>query len=188
VRWVLGSALMALLMTQGGCNRGLARDHAPDFGGTWDITYDDSMRVELRIGERALRADVPLTGGPVTFADGGTDLAFEVDCTRPELVCPAEVWPRELALETTPGELDGDGVQLTRMLTGEGSGPCAARPGSVLTGEVLATTSESAVSPEAVAVTAGRIRVRVPAACVASGALPPGAEAVLSTGYTAAKR
>jgi len=182
---LLGCSLLALA-----CDRGLAGPLAPDFTGTWDVTYDDSIAVEVqRADTEPLRGRVGEQGGPLAFSDAGAGLALEVDCARPDLVCPSEVWPRELSLQRAPGKLDDDGAQLAQPLEGLGTGPCAARPGSYATGELLTTSSTHAVQTEAVAIAGGRMRVVVTAACVAPrGTLPPDTEVVLISGFTAAKR
>jgi hypothetical protein len=187
----LGSAALsvALVCASAGCERTLASDSAPDFAGVWDVTYDDSIQVELRQGNQSLRAEVGDQGGAVSFGgDAGEGLALDVDCADEQVLCPSEVWPHELHLETAPGRLVDDGAQLVRSLSA-GKGACALKPGSVLTGEVLTTASELSMRPEALALTSGRIHVRFDAACFASGrALASAAEVILSVGYTAAKR
>ncbi len=171
------------------CDKSFAGSLSPDFSGMWDVTYDDAMAIEVRVGEERLRANISDEGGPVAFRDGGTEIAFDVDCARPELVCPSEVWPRELPLKGVPGRLDDEGVQLARPLTSQGRGACQARPGSMLTGEVMSTRSSDSVRSQAVAVSSGRMTIIVDRSCFAPDAeLPPGAEVALSIGYTAAKR
>jgi hypothetical protein len=174
-----------------GCEKGFAGGLAPDFSGTWDVTYDDSIQVEVQLGELELHEQLAESGGQLSFHDAGLadTLALEVDCTRNELVCPSEVWPRELSLKSPPGKLDHDGEQLVQPLEGRGNGRCSARPGSLITGEVMNVASAHAVRAEAVALSSGRVRMVLDAACFAPrSGLPAGAQVVLSTGFTAAKR
>lgn len=183
--------LLAFLCAAGavGCGKGLAGALTPDFSGVWDLTYDDSIDVELRIGDRTMRGTLGAQGGSLAFEEANESVDLEVDCARPELVCPAEVWPRELHLAKPPGKLDQDGTQLAQPIQGLGAGPCAMLAGSIITGEVMSLATARAVRQEAVAVTAGRIGVVVPGACLGARAgLPADALVILSTGYTAAKR
>jgi hypothetical protein len=68
--------------------------------GAWNIAYDDSFTVKVTLGAGAARREymrtVSATGGtfqvPLT-PDGSEMLTFDLDCTRPEVVCPSEVWP-----------------------------------------------------------------------------------------------
>lgn len=181
---------LALVLSLAGCERGIADALTPDFHGTWDVTYDDAIAVEVALDPEApLEGEVSEEGGQLAFGDAGVALQLDIDCSRPELVCPAEVWPRELTLSRAPGRLDDDGMQLSEVLRGKGNGRCLTRPGSIVTGEVVTTSSPSDVRPQAVALTSGRVRIVVDAACVAPHAgLPSGTELALSTGFTAAKR
>ena len=182
--------LLGLALWTAGCERGIADALAPDFRGTWDVTYDDAIAVEVALDpESPLEGEVSEEGGQLALGDGGVLLELDIDCSRPELVCPAEVWPRELTLSGPPGRLDDDGMQLSEVLRGKGSGRCMTRPGSIVTGEVVTTSSPSDVRTQAVAVTSGRMRIVVDASCIAPHAgLPSGTELALSTGFTAAKR
>ncbi|MCB9658413.1 MAG: hypothetical protein H6726_12260 [Sandaracinaceae bacterium] len=107
-RWlsrVVASSLVVacaplLLGAEGDCGPAFARDPAPDMSGAWNIAYDDSFTVKVTIGAGAARREymrtVSATGGtfqvPLT-PDGSDMLTFDLDCTRPEVVCPSEVWP-----------------------------------------------------------------------------------------------
>jgi hypothetical protein len=179
----------ALLASLAGCDKGIAGGLAPDFHGVWDVTYDDSVRVEFALGEQQLSTRVEEVGGLVSVRDAGFALDFEVDCTRPELVCPSEVWPRELSLKAPPGKLDREGVQLMQPVLGAGSGRCASKPGSLVTGEIMSVASAHSIRAEAVALTAGRVSVVVDAACFAPHAgMAAGTLVTLTSGFTAAKR
>ena len=85
---------------EGDCGPAFARDPAPDMSGAWNISYDDEFTVKVTLGAGAARREytrtVSATGGtfqvPLT-PDGSEMLTFDLDCTRPEVVCPSEVWP-----------------------------------------------------------------------------------------------
>jgi len=182
--------LIGLALLAAACERGSADGLTPDFRGTWDVTYDDSITVEVAVDpESPLHGEVGDEGGQLGFGDAGLPLQLDIDCSRPELVCPTEIWPRELTLDQPPGRLDDDGAQLSDVLRGKGGGRCVTRPGSVVTGEVVTSSGASDVRPQAVALTSGRMRVVVDVACIAPHAgFPSGTELALSTGFTAAKR
>lgn len=185
--WLLGVALS--VSCSAGCGRSAARGSSPDFAGEWDVTFDDSMGLELRLGGQVQRTRLAETGGAFALRDAGAGLELEVDCTRPELVCPGEVWPRELVLTQAPGRVDDEGLQLTRAIAGEGRGRCASLAGSSIMAELATVTATDAVRQEAVALTSGHVLMLYDAGCFAPFAgLPEGAQVVLTTGFTAAKR
>jgi hypothetical protein len=187
--WISALSLCFLLLAVGCDKARSSAPPAPNFAGTWDVTFDDGVDVELRIGEQVLRGRVEGSAGSIEFRDAGRELVLQLDCSAPDLVCPSEVLARELTLDKPPGTLDADAVQLARPLAGLGSGACDARPGSFLTGEVLSSPGVNAKGIEAVALTSGRATILVDAQCLAPKAgLPKGSQVYLSTGFTAAKR
>lgn len=189
VRLLAGLCLLAVLASLSGCGKGIAGGLTPDFAGVWDVTYDDAVEVAFTLGEQHVSSRVDEVGGQVSVRDAGVALDLEVDCTRPELVCPSEVWPRELSLRKPPGKVDREGLQLAQPIEGAGFGRCTSKPGSHVSGEVMSIASAHSIRPEAVALTAGRVSVVVDASCFAPHAgLPAGTLVTLSAGYTAAKR
>ncbi|MET0287200.1 MAG: hypothetical protein ABW352_22135 [Polyangiales bacterium] len=181
--------LLALCALAAGCDRTAASGLSPDFAGEWDVTYDDSMRFELRMGGQVQRAELEEAGGQFALRDAGMGLEIDVDCARPELVCPSEVWPRELALTQAPGQVDAEGMQLSHAIAGQGTGRCTSLAGSTIVGEVASVTKPDSVRQEAVALTNGRVFALYDAACFAPFAgLPAGTQVALSAGFTAAKR
>jgi hypothetical protein len=181
--------MLALGALGAGCGKTAASDLGPDFAGTWDVTYDDALDFELRLPGQVQRAQLGELGGQFSLRDAGAGMELDVDCTRPELVCPAEVWPRELQLEQALGHVDADGLQLARAIAGQGRGRCVTQPGSSITGEVATLAKPDSVRLEALAVTNGRITTVHDASCFAPfSGLPAGAQVVLRTGFTAAKR
>jgi len=187
VAWLL----LALPVVVAGCDKARSRaPSVPNFAGTWDVTFDDALDVQLQIGSETVRARLAESGGTLEFGDGGAEHSLAIDCTASDLVCPAEAMPRELTTQQPLGTLDADAVQLAKPLEGLGRGSCRARPGSFMTGEVISTPgSDTRAAPEAVAVTSGRATVIVDASCFGSKlALPAGTEVFISSGFTAAKR
>jgi hypothetical protein len=183
------SSLFLLLALGAGCGKTAASDLSPDFAGNWDVTYDDSIAFELRLPGQVQRAQLEELGGQFSVRDAGVGLEIDVDCTRPELVCPAEVWKRELTLTQAPGHVDDEGLQLAHVIEHQGRGRCESQAGSTIVAEVSLVTKPDSVRQEAVALTNGRITTVHDASCFAPFAgLPSGAQVVLSTGFTAAKR
>ncbi|MGE0545607.1 MAG: hypothetical protein AB7O24_19645 [Kofleriaceae bacterium] len=72
---------------------------APDVRGTWDITYDDMIGVEVKIGGAVYNALLGTAGGAVTINHAGTPYTFDLACARPEIVCPSEAWPDQVVIE-----------------------------------------------------------------------------------------
>jgi len=79
---------------------------APDVTGDWAITYDDRIAVEVDIGGAHYEQDVPATGGTIEIVHDGRTIDFDLDCARPEVVCPSEAWPDEVAIEQRNVELE----------------------------------------------------------------------------------
>lgn len=92
-------ALPALGGAQGdGCSSN-SRSPAPDTTGSWDITYDDMLDVEIRIGGAVYNETLVAAGGVINITHDGQDLSFDLDCARPEVVCPSEGWPETVSIE-----------------------------------------------------------------------------------------
>lgn len=185
----LALALCCMLGLAAGCSTASGSASSPDIKGDWDVTYDDTMRLELRVGGLVQRDELGEQGGQLSLRDAGAGLDIDIDCTRPDVVCPSEVWPRELTLAQAPGRIDDEGLQLSSVITGAGNGRCVSQPGSTIASEIVTVTHPEATRHEAVALTNGRIVTVFDATCFAPLAgLPAGAQVVLSTGFTAAKR
>lgn len=96
---IAGCAPLAM-GARGGCGGPLtSTDPAPDVGGTWGVTYDDTLAVEVTIGGATYDATIPASGGMVHVEHGGVGFDFMLDCSRPEVVCPSEAWPSEVTIE-----------------------------------------------------------------------------------------
>jgi hypothetical protein len=93
---------LALPFTMGASGDGCAassRSPAPDVAGTWAITYDDTIDVRITIGGSTYDETLGANGGAFTITHDGQPLTFELDCARPDVLCPTEVWPSEVYVE-----------------------------------------------------------------------------------------
>jgi hypothetical protein len=81
-----------------GCAAG-STSPAPDVRGTWDVTYDDKIDVEVKIGGAVYNAQLGAAGGVFTITHQGQPYTFNLDCSRPEIVCPSEAWPHSVVVE-----------------------------------------------------------------------------------------
>jgi hypothetical protein len=95
----LVSMLPLAMGAQGdGCAAG-SKSPAPDVRGTWGITYDDTIGVEVKIGGAVYNAELGAAGGQVTINHQGKPYTFSLACARPEIVCPSEAWPSRVLVE-----------------------------------------------------------------------------------------
>ena len=72
---------------------------APDVRGTWGITYDDTIGVEVKIGGAVYNAELGAAGGSFTINHDGQPYTFNLDCARADVVCPSEAWPKSVVIE-----------------------------------------------------------------------------------------
>jgi hypothetical protein len=96
---MFGLTLPAVMGAKGDGCAASSRSPAPDVTGTWNITYDDTIEVEVRIGDAVYTGSVPATGGMVTVVHQGKNISFDLDCARPEVLCPSEAWPKTITAE-----------------------------------------------------------------------------------------
>ncbi len=96
--FVLGLLPLAMAAKGDGCASNSKSD-APDVSGTWDMTYDDSLDVTIRIGGEVYDAQLGAAGGIIEITHDGQPLKFDLDCERPEVVCPSEAWPETVEIE-----------------------------------------------------------------------------------------
>ncbi len=82
----------------GGCSFNSTTD-APDVAGNWGITYGATMEVDVKVGGSTYHQSLTPTGGTFSFMHQGAPFSFNVDCSRPEVVCPSEVWPTQVAVD-----------------------------------------------------------------------------------------
>lgn len=76
-----------------------SRSPAPDVEGWWDVTYDDLLDVEIKIGAATYTRELGPQGGVLTITHDGRPLTFDLACARPEILCPSEAWPRQILAE-----------------------------------------------------------------------------------------
>jgi hypothetical protein len=81
-----------------GCAAG-STSPAPDVQGTWDVSYDDTIGVEVKIGGAVYDSQLGAGGGSFTIDHDGKPYTFDLDCTRPDIVCPSEAWPSQVVVE-----------------------------------------------------------------------------------------
>lgn len=72
---------------------------APDVNGVWEVTYDDQLDVEVTIGGSVYTAELGAAGGVVRITHDGQPLEFDLDCERPDILCPSEAWPETVTAE-----------------------------------------------------------------------------------------
>jgi hypothetical protein len=147
-------ALPSLMGARGdGCAAG-SKSPAPDVTGSWRIQYDDTIGVEVVIGGSVYSAQLPANGGTFTIVHQGQSLPFTLDCTRPDVLCPSEVWPAQVEIEqrnlqaehqmivTLPmHECTGQTVLADRDTCGDGTSNPDCDP--VCTGEVVVREHEA---------------------------------------------
>ncbi len=81
-----------------GCAAG-SDSPAPDVRGTWDLAYDDTIGVEVKLGGAVYTAELGAGGGAFTIEHQGRSYPFSLDCARPEVLCPSEAWPEQAVIE-----------------------------------------------------------------------------------------
>jgi len=81
-----------------GCAAG-SSSPAPDVRGTWAITYDNTIGVEVKIGGAVYNAELGAGGGNFTINHAGKPYTFDLDCARADVVCPSEAWPDQVLIE-----------------------------------------------------------------------------------------
>lgn len=82
-----------------GCGAIFSESDAPDFEGTWDVEYDDALEVEITLGAAVYTETIGLQGGTIEIEHEGQPLSFDLDCEKPEVACPSEVWPETFDAE-----------------------------------------------------------------------------------------
>ncbi len=103
---VLFIALPLLGGAQGDGCAANSRSPAPDVTGSWDITYDDVLGVKITIGGSVYTTELGAQGGTFTIDHNGTPLTFDLDCSRPEILCPSEAWPGTVSVEQRNTQLE----------------------------------------------------------------------------------
>lgn len=95
-----GTLALPLLLGADGCGGSFgSTEAAPEVAGAWDVAYADRFQVEVTLGGAHYAASVPTEGGVVHVDHGGVGFDFEIDCSRPEVICPSEVWPERVTID-----------------------------------------------------------------------------------------
>ena len=89
----LMAAVSPLLGGANGCGPVFSNTPAPDMTGVWDVAYENDLDVVIRLGGSVYTATVGAQGGVVVIDHDGQPITFDLDCDRPEVICPSEVWP-----------------------------------------------------------------------------------------------
>lgn len=97
---LLISGMPFVMGAKGGCGGAYSStDPAPDVSGNWSVAYDDSMTIDVNIGGAVYHQTLSGSGGTFTINHQGTPITFNIDCSRPEVVCPSEVWPSMVSID-----------------------------------------------------------------------------------------
>ena len=97
--YLMVPVLPLMMGAQGdGCAAG-STSPAPDVRGTWNVSYDDTIGVEVKIGGAVYNAELGAAGGSFTINHDGQPYTFDLDCSRPDIVCPSEAWPQAVVVE-----------------------------------------------------------------------------------------
>ena len=100
LRLALVALPLPLLMgAQGDGCAANSQSPAPDVRGTWGITYDDTIGIEVKIGGAVYHSELGAGGGQFTINHQGKPYTFNLDCARADVVCPSEAWPTRVVIE-----------------------------------------------------------------------------------------
>lgn len=89
---ICGGSVPLLSGADGGCAF-TSTDPAPNVTGKWAITYENTVTVKVNIGGSVYTQTLTGNGGSFSVMHQGKPYSFNLDCARPEVVCPSEVWP-----------------------------------------------------------------------------------------------
>lgn len=82
-----------------GCGSLWSKSEAPDMAGSYSVTYEDEVAVEIAIGGAVYTAEIGAQGGAVEITHEGQPIVFDLDCSRDEVVCPSEAFPATVEAE-----------------------------------------------------------------------------------------
>ena len=96
-------AVALLCMAPGRCGTSaegfFSGDPAPDLRGSWQVTYDNAIGVEINVGGSTYAGTIAGSSGTVSFTHDGTPFQLDLDCSRPWIRCPAEIFPATVSFE-----------------------------------------------------------------------------------------
>ncbi len=93
------AALPLLMGARGDGCAANSRSPAPDVTGEWAVDYDDTLGIEVNIGGSTYSDELGPGGGVFTVVHDGQPISFDLDCDRPEVLCPSEAWPTTVYAE-----------------------------------------------------------------------------------------
>ncbi len=99
VPFTLAALILGMLMLMGNAGDGCAVNSttpAPNVNGQWTITYDNMLNVEVDIGASVSTAQLGPQGGTFSVTYQGQQIDFNLDCTRPDVICPSQAWPQSV--------------------------------------------------------------------------------------------
>jgi len=96
---LISSTLPFLTAAKGDGCAASSRSPAPDVSGSWNVSYDDQIGVEVTIGGSVYTTELGPHGGAFTITHGGRPITFDLDCDRPDVLCPSEAWPTTVEVE-----------------------------------------------------------------------------------------
>jgi hypothetical protein len=96
---MVSAAIPFAMGAKGGCGPIDSTEAAPDVTGNWAVQYDSTMTIDVTIEGAVYHQTLPAAGGMVAITHKGVPLTFNVDCARPEVVCPSELWPTQVAID-----------------------------------------------------------------------------------------
>jgi hypothetical protein len=70
----------------------------PNVSGEWAITWENNLDVEITIGGAVYTESFGAQGGIMDIDHNGTPISFDLDCSRPAVVCPSEVFADSASL------------------------------------------------------------------------------------------
>jgi hypothetical protein len=109
-----------------------SKSPAPDVRGTWSIAYDNTIGIEVKIGGAVYSQQLGAGGGTFTINHEGKPYTFNLDCSRPDIVCPGEAWPNMVVVEQRDLDkqhqmlVDLPQAQCSTALTQPAPGSCGA--------------------------------------------------------------
>lgn len=98
---LLAIAPLTMAANGQGCGQSgfLSKTDAPDATGVWNVSYDDKLTVEVTIGGATYTKELGAQGGAFTITHDGQPFEFDLDCAKPEIICPSEAWADHVTID-----------------------------------------------------------------------------------------
>lgn len=106
---ILAATLVSPLLMAPSCGGGADTTDVPDVGGTWSISFQDDLSVEVDFGGQVYDPTLAAGATSVTVTHDGMPVSYSVDCARDLVVCPSELLPATVTLvqpRTDPRSLE----------------------------------------------------------------------------------